>query len=81
VGTAAPPRIVSCPHCGASAAWHEGNPDRPFCSERCRLIDFGDWANERHSIPGKEDTDELYSDDLANGPAADRDNHREPGER
>jgi endogenous inhibitor of DNA gyrase (YacG/DUF329 family) len=31
----------------------EGNPDRPFCSERCRLIDLGAWASERYRIPGE----------------------------
>jgi endogenous inhibitor of DNA gyrase (YacG/DUF329 family) len=30
----------------------EGNPNRPFCSERCRLADFGNWAGERYRIPG-----------------------------
>ncbi|MEM1231802.1 MAG: DNA gyrase inhibitor YacG [Pseudomonadota bacterium] len=72
---AAPTRIVSCPTCGASAAWHERNAHRPFCSERCRLIDFGEWANERHSIPGKDGADELYSQDLA-GSGADPDADR-----
>jgi endogenous inhibitor of DNA gyrase (YacG/DUF329 family) len=32
--------------------WGEQSPWRPFCCERCKLIDFGEWANERHSIPG-----------------------------
>ncbi|MFM9836156.1 MAG: DNA gyrase inhibitor YacG, partial [Methylophilaceae bacterium] len=27
------------------------NKYRPFCSERCQLIDLGDWANEAHRIP------------------------------
>jgi len=41
---------IRCPRCGASAPW-EGNPDRPFCSERCRLIDLGNWADESYRIP------------------------------
>jgi len=32
--------------------WKEENKYRPFCSERCKLIDFGEWANERHTIAG-----------------------------
>jgi endogenous inhibitor of DNA gyrase (YacG/DUF329 family) len=27
---------------------------KPFCSERCKLIDLGDWIEERHRIPGDE---------------------------
>jgi endogenous inhibitor of DNA gyrase (YacG/DUF329 family) len=33
--------------------WRADNPYRPFCSERCKLIDLGDWAAERHAIPGE----------------------------
>ena len=29
-----------------------GDPDFPFCSERCRLIDLGAWASEEYVIPG-----------------------------
>jgi len=39
-----------CPRCRTEADW-EGNPDRPFCSEKCRLIDLGQWANEEFRIP------------------------------
>jgi endogenous inhibitor of DNA gyrase (YacG/DUF329 family) len=45
------PREVACPRCGQREAW-EGNRWRPFCSERCKLIDFGDWLEVRHKIPG-----------------------------
>lgn len=30
----------------------QGNPFRPFCSERCKLTDFGNWASERYRVPG-----------------------------
>ncbi|KAF0808944.1 DNA gyrase inhibitor [Alcanivorax sp. S71-1-4] len=33
--------------------WRSDNPWRPFCSERCKLIDLGDWAAERHAIPAE----------------------------
>jgi endogenous inhibitor of DNA gyrase (YacG/DUF329 family) len=33
--------------------WAETSRWRPFCSERCKLIDLGDWASERHVIPGE----------------------------
>ena len=39
-----------CPQCQQPAAW-TGNPDRPFCSERCRLIDLGAWIDEGYRIP------------------------------
>jgi endogenous inhibitor of DNA gyrase (YacG/DUF329 family) len=46
------PREVSCPRCGRRHEW-EGNPFRPFCSERCKVIDFGGWLEERNAIPGE----------------------------
>lgn len=42
---------VPCPHCGASVPWTAAFPWRPFCSERCRLIDLGAWFDEGHRIP------------------------------
>lgn len=47
------PLTVKCPTCRKAAAW-ENNPYRPFCSDRCRLIDFGAWTEERYKIPGEE---------------------------
>ncbi|MEE9141999.1 MAG: DNA gyrase inhibitor YacG [Gammaproteobacteria bacterium] len=44
---------VDCPHCSETVVWSSDNPYRPFCSERCRLIDLGDWFNEEHAIPGE----------------------------
>ncbi len=42
---------IKCPTCGREVAW-ESAPFRPFCSERCRLIDLGAWLSEQRSIPG-----------------------------
>lgn len=51
---------VNCPTCKEIVTWNESSPWRPFCSERCKLIDFGEWASERHSIPGEPvDAEEL----------------------
>jgi endogenous inhibitor of DNA gyrase (YacG/DUF329 family) len=47
-----PPDSVRCPTCRQSVPW-EGNPHRPFCSERCKLRDLGNWAFERYRIPGE----------------------------
>ncbi len=53
------PRIVLCPTCGKRVKWSPKNEFRPFCSERCRLIDLGAWASEQHRIPGNpEDEDQ-----------------------
>jgi endogenous inhibitor of DNA gyrase (YacG/DUF329 family) len=45
------PRQVKCPRCGGAALFSPDNPWRPFCSERCKLIDLGQWANEGYRIP------------------------------
>ena len=50
-------RIVACPHCGASTEWSPQNRFRPFCSERCKMVDLGAWATERYRVPVVE-TDE-----------------------
>ena len=44
--------IVKCPQCGRETEF-TGNEFRPFCSERCKLLDFGDWADERFAIPSE----------------------------
>ena len=45
------PKAVKCPTCHTEVSW-ENNPYRPFCSERCRLIDLGAWVEERYRIAG-----------------------------
>ncbi len=57
------PRILPCPTCRKPAKWVAANPYRPFCSKRCRLIDFGAWAGEEHKIPG-EPFDDVLSEDV-----------------
>lgn len=44
---------VACPNCGATVIWSEAAKWRPFCSERCRLIDLGEWFDEEKAIPGE----------------------------
>lgn len=48
---------VACPVCGVAVAWTATSAWRPFCSERCKTIDLGDWAAERHAIAGRSDAD------------------------
>ena len=45
------PRLVACPSCKKLVEYSLSNKFRPFCSERCQLIDLGDWANENYKIP------------------------------
>ncbi|MBI5410531.1 MAG: DNA gyrase inhibitor YacG [Nitrospirae bacterium] len=42
--------MIRCPLCHRECSW-EKNPWRPFCSERCQIIDLGAWASERYRIP------------------------------
>lgn len=42
--------VVKCPNCGKETQY-EGNEFRPFCSERCKLLDFGAWADEEYNLP------------------------------
>jgi endogenous inhibitor of DNA gyrase (YacG/DUF329 family) len=42
---------MKCPICGKPVAFTD--PEMPFCSERCRLIDLGNWASEKYVIPGQ----------------------------
>jgi endogenous inhibitor of DNA gyrase (YacG/DUF329 family) len=48
---------VTCPHCGKPVIW-SGNAFRPFCSERCKLLDLGKWLNEEYRIPSADDESE-----------------------
>ena len=44
--------VVKCPSCGREVEY-EANEFRPFCSERCQLLDFGAWADEEYSLPAE----------------------------
>ena len=49
---------VPCPTCQQSIEWTPANVYRPFCSERCRLIDLGEWFSEERKIAGDDATAE-----------------------
>mgnify|MGYP003580307619 CR=1 FL=1 len=53
--------LVKCPICGKETEY-EGNEFRPFCSERCKLLDFGAWADEEYNLPTE--TSELSEEDI-----------------
>ncbi|MEW5966886.1 MAG: DNA gyrase inhibitor YacG [Pseudomonadota bacterium] len=48
------PPVVSCPICGASVPWTGESKWKPFCSQRCKLIDLGQWATEKYRVPAEE---------------------------
>lgn len=65
------PQTIHCPTCRAPVSWEKKSRWRPFCSERCKLIDLGAWMNEENTIPGVELPEDLLSeiellDDAAN---------------
>ncbi|MHB1233085.1 MAG: DNA gyrase inhibitor YacG [Burkholderiales bacterium] len=51
------PRLVACPLCGKPSPYNPDNRYRPFCSERCKLIDLGQWASESYSVASNETPD------------------------
>ena len=53
--------LVKCPYCGKETEF-TGNEFRPFCSERCKLLDFGAWADEQYNLPAE--TSELNDEDI-----------------
>lgn len=53
--------LVKCPNCGKETEY-KGNEFRPFCTERCKMIDFGAWADEEFAIPAEHS--ELSEEDI-----------------
>ena len=53
--------LVKCPTCGKQVEF-SGNEFRPFCSERCKMLDFGAWADEEYQLPAE--SAELTEEDL-----------------
>jgi uncharacterized protein len=47
------PLAIKCPQCQRRVLWTTEYPYRPFCCERCKLIDLGEWAMEEKIIPGE----------------------------
>lgn len=77
-------RTMKCPICKKQV--QAGDPDFPFCSERCRLIDLGKWSSGDYVISSPlspDDLDELMMEAEANAQLIDRDNaddEFEPGQ-
>lgn len=55
-------RKVACPACGREVVWNAQSRYRPFCSERCRQIDLGAWANDEYRVPVSTPQDDFNPD-------------------
>jgi endogenous inhibitor of DNA gyrase (YacG/DUF329 family) len=65
-GTSQRSMQVKCPICDKDTEW-EQNLYRPFCSERCKLIDLGKWATEEYRVPGDKISGEAEPKEDENG--------------
>ena len=56
-------KAIKCPTCYKPNTWQKDNHYRPFCSERCRLIDLGEWFEESYKVQDetREDTEDPYT--------------------
>jgi uncharacterized protein len=52
---------LRCPICKKEVAFND--PNMPFCSDRCRDIDLGNWATGKYVIPGPERSEQLDDED------------------
>ena len=68
--TTHPVRKVRCPQCGGESLWAPENRWRPFCSERCKMVDLGAWLLGHYRVPAEEGDDDAPP---APGPADDDD--------
>ena len=58
---------IKCPKCGREILYDPANPFRPFCSERCKMIDLGRWLMEDYRVPAQAgDEEETASNPDAN---------------
>ncbi len=60
-------RSVPCPQCAKAVEWIPESRYRPFCSERCKLIDLGAWASEAYRAPVVEDPVEPDDSEVRGG--------------
>jgi len=57
--------LVACPNCSKEIVWDAANKFRPFCSERCKLVDLGKWANEEYRVEQKAEPEGFESSESA----------------
>ena len=56
--------VVNCPSCNTAIAWVTSNRHRPFCSDRCRILDLGEWAVGNRVLPSDAEYDDVTSENL-----------------
>lgn len=49
--------VVRCPICDRSVPFED--PNMPFCSDRCRLVDLGNWATEKYVVSSGDQPSDL----------------------
>lgn len=47
-------KSIKCPQCTAIFDIDAPSNFKPFCSERCKLIDLGAWADGSYSVPAED---------------------------
>ncbi|MDR0379150.1 MAG: DNA gyrase inhibitor YacG [Candidatus Accumulibacter sp.] len=57
---------VRCPQCGNEVLWSPENEYRPFCSERCKLVDLGAWSSEAYRVPVRKESTDPSADFFSN---------------
>lgn len=60
--------MIPCPHCGKMHLYRTQDEFRPFCSQRCKILDLGAWASDEMKIEGPsliEDDDAEYASGLS----------------
>ena len=67
--------MIKCGSCGEEFNYYSSKY-RPFCSERCKMIDLGQWLTESYSIPSQQpltenDVDKVLEHHRANGSSLD----------
>ncbi|ALO35975.1 DNA gyrase inhibitor [Colwellia sp. MT41] len=55
---------VPCPQCQKTVIWQASSEFRPFCSERCKLLDLGEWADESNKISEPIQVDSAISQEM-----------------
>lgn len=70
---------VKCPHCGTKFSYYESK-FRPFCSERCRMVDLGHWLEESYRIPEKPKNPNEISPEMLDGQMTGEFDHIEENE-
>lgn len=54
---------VKCPHCKKEFNYYSSE-FRPFCCERCKMVDLGLWMSESYTVPIKKTPEELEFDEF-----------------